>query len=281
MPQQLTETEVQAFTRDGILFPMPVFERDEIGDRLSRLETIETRMAGRLPPAMNVKSHLLIPWLWDMVHDPRIVERVASLLGPDILCWAAGFFSKAGASSDFVAWHQDTTYWGLSSSQALTAWIAFTPSNADNGCMRVVPGRHHRPLSHREHSAAANMLARQEELEEVVNENDAIDVVLAPGEMSLHDGLAVHGSRPNSSGSRRVGFAIRYIAGHLETVGHRSCATLVRGRDHGHFDLEQRPEGEFDAAALAHHGASLRRWMKLVFRDTGQACRPPDRRPTA
>jgi Phytanoyl-CoA dioxygenase (PhyH) len=267
MPQQLSQAEAERFGRDGVLFPVSVMERDEVDDRLRRLEEIESRMAGRLPPAMNLKSHLLVPWIWDLVHDPRIVDSVESLLGPDILCWGTSFFNKQAHSPDYVPWHQDATYWGLSAPVAVTAWVALTPSVPENGCMRVVPGTHSRQLAHADNLGAANMLARQEELVVAVDEDEAVDVVLEPGQMSLHHVLIVHGSKPNGSDLRRVGLAIRYIAGHVETVGDRNWAALVRGRDHGHFDLEQEPQGEFDPGAMARHAAILRRSMKVVFRE--------------
>lgn len=270
MAEVLSEAQVERFAQDGFVFPIPVMTPDEAGDRLRRLEAIEGGMAGRLPPAMNLKSHLLVPWLWDLVHDPRIVDPVERLLGSDILCWGTSFFNKQPNTADYVPWHQDATYWGLSAPRAVTAWVALTPSAPVNGCMRVVPGTHQHQLAHGDNFSDTNMLARQEEVLVEVDEREAVDVILAPGEMSLHDVLIVHGSNPNTSSQRRVGYAIRYIAGDLETVGERNWAALVRGRDHGHFELEERPESEFDPAAMRRHTAILRRSMKVIFRGARQ-----------
>lgn len=275
MAKRLSDREISQFERDGILFPIPVFDRAEIDDRRARFEAIEANRAGRLPPSLNLKAHLVVPWLWDMVHDARILDAVEDVLGPNILCWAASFFAKGIDDPHHVPWHQDATYWGLSEPRAVTAWVAFTPSVRENGCMRVVPGTHARQIDHRDTRDRFNMLPGREEIAVDVDEADAVDVVLAPGEMSLHHLLLIHGSEPNRAGYRRIGFAIRYIAGDLhQTGGIRGSATLVRGRDFGNFDLEQAPEGEFHPDAVARNNAILKTWMKMVLPKPGTAKAP-------
>jgi hypothetical protein len=58
--------------------------------------------------------------------------------------------------------------------------------------------------------------------------------------MSIHDMRLVHGSGPNRSDERRLGFAIRYVATHVRQTGpRRDTAILVRGTDRfGNFDPE-------------------------------------------
>jgi hypothetical protein len=103
-----------------------------------------------------------------------------------------------------------------------------------------------------------------------VDEGEAADIILAPGEMSLHHVLIVHGSAPNSSADRRIGFAIRYIPTRVrQTAGPRDSATLVRGEDrYGHFDLEPRPDGDLDPSMLALHAEISDRQVKILYRGT-------------
>lgn len=263
---RLTQSELDRFSRDGFLFPIKVLEPREAGDCLARLEAMESRRTGRLSPLFNAKPHLLVPWLWDLVHDPRIVDRVEALLGPDILCLGTSFISKSPGDSRYVAWHQDITYWGLTSADAVTAWLALTPSVPESGCVRAVPGTHRQCFAHTDSGDSANLLGRREKMIEKVEGSEAIDFVLAPGEMSLHHCLAVHGSAPNHSQLRRVGFAIRYIPGaNTLRTGARNSATLVRGRNLGNFSLEKAPEGEFHPAAVARHSGIVRDGMRIVF----------------
>jgi non-haem Fe2+, alpha-ketoglutarate-dependent halogenase len=266
---KLTTDGIARFERDGIAFPLPVFGEDEIGERFRALQALEQERAGRLPPLLNFKPYLLVPWLWEMIHDARIVDPVQDLLGEDILCWEASFFSKAPGDGAFVTWHQDATYWGLSENIGVTAWVAFTPSTRESGCMRVVAGSHRSALTHRTVEASGNMLPLREAVAPPVDESKAVDVELAPGEMSLHHPMVVHGSAPNASANRRVGLAIRYISARIRQRGEaRGTAVLVRGRDHGHFDLEQPPEAPFHPEARARHAVLLRRWMTIVKAET-------------
>jgi non-haem Fe2+, alpha-ketoglutarate-dependent halogenase len=264
--RHLDAEDVARYRREGFLAPLPVMAEAEMAQRLAWLGEIEAQRAGRLAPTHNVKVHLLIPFLWELVHDPRILDPVEDLLGPDLLVWAASFFDKRPGEPSHVPWHQDATYWGLSAPEAVTAWVAFTPSRPENGCMRVSPRTHHAALAHGDTGDRSNMLPGRETVLVDVDEANAVDIVLRPGEMSLHDVLLIHGSQPNQSGLRRCGLAIRYIPAHLATrEGWRGTATLVRGRDHGHFDLEQAPEAPFGPAATARYATILRSWMRGVF----------------
>jgi len=265
MSRSLGPEEIARFESDGVVFPLPVFGAGEIGGHYAALKVLEQARAGRLSPLLNFKPYLLIPWLWDMIHDERILDAVEPLIGTDIICWEASFFSKEPNDAAFVSWHQDATYWGLSENIGVTAWIAFTPSTRENGCMRIIKGSHTQALAHATGDDPANMLPFREQVESAVDESHAIDIVLAPGEMSLHHPMVVHGSAPNTSQHRRLGLAIRYIsAGVGQRAEMRGSAVLVRGQDRGHFDLEQRPSGTLEAQDRSRHAELFRRWMKIV-----------------
>lgn len=268
----MTPEDRTRYQEQGYLAPLRALPEAEMAGCLHRLEQVEAARGGRIGAVHNIKLHLLLPWVWNLVHDRRIVDPVADLLGPDLLCWAAGFFDKRPGEPHHVPWHQDATYWGLTEPQALTAWIAFTPSGPQNGGVRFVPGTHRAPLRHRDTGDRTNMLPGREEVAVEVDEAKAVDIVLSPGEMSLHHLLLVHGSAPNLTGERRCGLAIRYIAGHLgRTSGARGTATLVRGQDHGGFTLEQAPEGPFHPAATERYRDIVRIWTCGVFDEIGNS----------
>lgn len=271
MANHLSAEQRERFLRDGFLFPVRALEAREAADYLARLEAIESKGAGRLSPLYNAKPHLLIPWLWDLVRDPRILDCVEDMLGPDILCWGTSFISKSAADARYVAWHQDATYWGLEVPEAVTAWVALTPSLPDNGCVRAIPRSHLGAFPHTDSGDRANLLGRGEKMVADVDESEAVDFVLSPGEMSLHHCLAVHGSARNISSVRRVGFAIRYISSRNGQKGKaRNTATLVRGRNLGRFELEIGPERDFDPAAVARHPEIVRRGMNIIFEGAPQ-----------
>ena len=82
-------------------------------------------------------------FIWQIAKHPKILDGIEQLIGPDILLLATHFFCKYGPQkNEFVAWHQDITYWGLEPPLAITAWYAIDDSNTENGCMRVIPSTH-------------------------------------------------------------------------------------------------------------------------------------------
>jgi hypothetical protein len=239
------------------VFPIRVLDPDQAQDLRRRFEALVEWVAARTAGPTNIRPHLLLKWADDLIRDPRVLDPVESVLGPNILCWASGFFAKSPGDGRYVSWHQDATHWSLSSDEAVTAWIALTPSTQETGCLRVVPGSHRTRFAHRDTFAGGNMLSRGQEIAVDVDEAQAVDVVLQPGEMSLHHALLCHGSNPNRGGDWRIGLTVRYVPTHLKKLAPvRSTATLVRGIDaYGHFEPEQRPRADFAPEAVAYHDA--------------------------
>ncbi len=192
------------------------------------------------------------------------------MIGPNILCWSTSFFVKEPHDPSFVSWHQDATYWGLNSPDVVTAWVALSPSTIPAGAMRVMLGTHREQVTHRDTYDQNNLLTRGQEVSVEVDETKAVDLVLEPGEMSLHHVLIVHGSEPNRADDRRIGFAIRYVPTYVKQIaGERDSAVLVRGvDDYHHFDLEERPDGDMTPAAIARHQAITERQVKVLYRGT-------------
>ena len=170
--------------------------------------------------------------LTDICRKPAILDlrrRARSVLTS--LVWGANFFLKEPRSDAYVSWHQDATYWGLEPADIVTAWVAFTPSTVESGCMRVVPGTHQLAIvEHRETWEADNLLSRGQEIAVEVDVEKVVDVVLAPGEMSLHHVKIAHNSEPNRSAQRRIGFAIRYVAAHVKQAGRRRDKAMLVAR---------------------------------------------------
>jgi ectoine hydroxylase-related dioxygenase (phytanoyl-CoA dioxygenase family) len=271
MPKSLTETEIAAYEREGYLAPVPVMSEAEARELRATLERIEAGMGGPLRGDLRHKAHLLFPFLADLIRHPAILDAIEDVLGPDILCWNTNFFIKEAETPSFVSWHQDSTYWGLSSPDVCTAWVALTPSNLDNGAMAVIPASHMMDqIPHRDTFDRHNLLTRGQEIAVEVDESAGVPLVLRPGEMSLHHVRLVHGSPPNPSNDRRIGFAIRYIPTSIRQLEGSDSATLVRGEDrYGHFELEPRPERDMQDDMLALHHRLTGRAAQILYRGTG------------
>lgn len=273
MPKILTPAQIAAYQTEGYLAPVKVMDEVEAVKLRRTLETLEAGMGGPLRGDIRHKAHLLFPFLADLVRHPAILDAIEDVLGPDLLCWNTNFFIKEADTPSFVSWHQDSTYWGLSSPDVCTAWVALTPSDLDNGAMAVIPRSHTKDqIPHRDTFDRHNLLTRGQEIAVEVDEADAVPLVLRPGEMSLHHVRLVHGSPPNPSGDRRIGFAIRYIPTSIYQVEGTDSATLVRGTDrYSHFELEPRPERDMQDDMLELHRRLTERAAQILYKGTGVA----------
>ena len=268
----LSDADVARYREDGFVFPVPAIAAGEAADLLAWLDDLEARHAdldakARRHRLLRFKPHVRYTRLDRVVHHPAILDAVEHLIGPDILVWASAFFIKDARDPAFVSWHQDSATYGLDGTDLVTAWIAVTPAGPGNAGMRFAPGTHRAgPCAHRDTEAPDNMLSRGETVELAIDERAAVDVVLAPGEMSLHHIDLAHSSLANGSDSRRIGYAVRYFTPTMRPRRGEASAMLARGRDrHGHFTLEPRPRADDDPAALAAWQTALDLRERAVF----------------
>lgn len=263
MPKVLSDAQVARYHSAGYHFPLSALAANEATSLRSRYESQAALIRGR----NNQKPHLLFTWIDQLIRSPAILDAVEDLLGPDLLCWSSQFFAKPAGDAGYVSWHQDATYWGLSSPEVTTAWVALSPSTVESGCMQVIAGTHTSQVAHEDKFDEKNLLSRGQEVTVQVDRSQAVNVELQPGEFSLHHVLLFHGSEPNRSTDARIGFAIRYVPTHVfQRSGTRESATLVRGVDrYGHFDPEQPPEADMHPDAVARHGAIIDRQLKILY----------------
>ena len=270
----LTLQQQAAYRDRGYHFPVRALAADEAAGPCSTFlaycEHHRERMEKLLPRdrrAFLCETHFFLRWVYQLASHPRVLDAVESVLGPNILVWSSQWFPKFPGDKAFVSWHQDATYWGLHPLNVTTAWIALSESTPQNGCMRVVPGTHKTPqLPQRETYGADNMLSRGQEIAVDVDEAQAVDLALRPGEFSLHHVAIVHGSGPNISDVPRIGLAVRYVSPDVvHDTPERDLVFLVRGTDEwGHFEVTDPPERDmaFDeskvhAEAMARKGRNL------------------------
>jgi non-haem Fe2+, alpha-ketoglutarate-dependent halogenase len=273
MPKLLSPSEIEQYRDQGFIHPIRVMSKTEAAALRARLERYERETDGPLKGSFRHKSHLLFTWLAELVRHPRILDAVDDLYGGDLLCWSSNFFIKERESPAFVSWHQDSTYWGLDRPDVVSAWVAFTPASDANGAMRVIPGSHKLDqITHRDTFAKHNLLTRGQEIAVDVDEREAVTIALEPGEMSLHHVRLVHGSPPNLSEDRRIGFAIRYVPTSVRQIAGTDSATLVRGVDRfGHFESEPLPSADLDPAMLELHRQITERNAQILYRGTDVA----------
>src|SRR5215471_9886398 len=156
---KLTPEELVRFRRDGYIGPFNLYSPD---DAAKRYRTIRAELFNRehavydLPPTSpiaNYDRHLDVNLLSEHVCRAEIVERVSSILGPDVVCWRSEMFPKY-PGDEGTDWHQADTYAHASGKPqviwpgeekaggAITVWTAFTEATEENGCLRFILGTH-------------------------------------------------------------------------------------------------------------------------------------------
>lgn len=170
--------------------------------------------------------------------DPRILDLVESVIGPDIIFWASALFCKPPGDGMELPWHQDGQYWPIDPPATVTVWIALDAADIGNGSMRYVPGSHkvgyyNHTTSDRKDVALNVMLD-----DPAFDDSAARNVTLEPGQMSVHDVYLVHGSAANRSDRRRSGLTLRYMP---STAHYNRETSLGGGSTHAPVEFANRP----------------------------------------
>ncbi len=267
MGKRLTSAQIAGFHKDGYIAPCRAVSEREAGEYFRRIEGFEERTGLPAEGSLKIKAHLASPWMVDLACNPGILDVVEDLIGPDILLFRSSLFAKNAHDPGFVSWHQDSLYYGQVPSACVTAWVAFTDSHPGNGCLRVIRGSHlDGNREHEERKVPNNLLARGHTVIDV-NEDDAVDLTLHPGEFSVHHERTVHGSMPNDSDGRRIGLAFFYGPTHVSSVRGRRNAVLVRGVDeYRHWDEETLPRYDLDPVTMADLGHVFKRYEAGEFK---------------
>jgi ectoine hydroxylase-related dioxygenase (phytanoyl-CoA dioxygenase family) len=234
----LTDIDVEFFRAEGYLLP----ERQLFGpDRLDALEAIfDEHLAdkgSKLSDELDT-PHFRDSRLLDFLLSDEVLDTVEPLVGPDIALWTSHFISKDPYTGRATPWHEDSAFWNgrLSAyDRIVTVWLALSPSNRENGCMRVIPG------SHLSGGFSDNYVPTDRSVKTFhaelagVDESKAVDFELSRGQFSLHDGRIIHGAEPNVSSVRRTGYTMRYFPASVRVLPVEQNAGwrlwLARGKD--------------------------------------------------
>jgi non-haem Fe2+, alpha-ketoglutarate-dependent halogenase len=250
MAKLLSESQRQQYRSDGVVFPLRVLTIEEVRRFRAASDELENRLGGK-PRTVEVRQmHLHFPWACNLALHPRVLDAVEDVLGPNLLVWATELFTKhPGDAAVSIGWHQDRPYMGFEAGATTSAWIALADSTPANGCMRAVPGPgRHQATRTESADDRCNPQQKCRVTAVKVNEEQVVDIVLRAGEMSLHDIDIVHGSGPNHSEEKRIGFVVRYVTPEARPLEGRPPAILARGDDSGgHFQLVDPPR-ETDAS---------------------------------
>jgi len=201
---------LKQYERDGYVIFRGVLDADLIAEVDAHIDWLIKRYPDKRPEALDTWAVKDDPFWVRLVSDQRLLDVAERFIGPDIALFASHYICKPPKTGQAVLWHQDGAYWPLEPMKVVTLWLAVNEVTPENGCMRVVPGTHRTQLTAtRERRDVDNVLASETELE--VDESDAVDIVLDPGDVEVHHPNIIHGSNANTSDRWRKGLTIRYI----------------------------------------------------------------------
>ena len=244
-PKRLTAEQIDRYNTQGFVQPFDIFPGDEIAAIRDRIDRHMDDLGAEGAYGINCYQARLSS-LWDIATDPRILDHVEDLIGPNILCWATAILSKKPHDPKAVPWHQDASFWALSPARTVTVWLAIDDADEANSAMRFIPGTHDKgalPVATTEggtnvfHKGTANADAM----------GTPFTNNLKAGQISMHADMLVHGSRANVSDRRRCGFTLRYCPPEVritdETWARGVEAILCRG-DAGDWRTHPRPRND-------------------------------------
>lgn len=251
---------VDRYQRDGFVSPVRIIPEAEVGRHRSALELAEAEVG---PLHYQDKMHTVLTSPLELATHPVMLDTVEQLLGPDILLYNVVYIVKEPGSAAHVAWHQDLTYWGFDNDLQVSAWLALSPATTDSGAMMMIPGSHTGGrLVHSVGTGGPNVLDNDQYVSGV-DDSEAVQCPLVPGEASFHHGWTLHASRPNTSSDRRIGLNIQYLHPSMrQTLHDQDTAMLVRGTDdHGNFGDDIPATGNLEPLAMvrrAEQGALIK-----------------------
>mgnify|MGYP002630940362 FL=1 len=269
MPKVLTKEQIEQYHDEGFISPVRVISENEALSIKNQLEQVEADFPDEINAQSRNNLHLSFAFLDALAHNTIIVDAMEDLIGPDIALWASVMFIKEPSSKQYVSWHQDATYMGLDSIDFPTPWIALSPSNRDTGCMTMISGSHHSEIQiHKDTFAENNILTRGQVIPEV-DKSKAIDLILEPGEMSIHHGAIIHGSQPNNSDQRRIGFSLQsYVPPSIKQVVGKNIWTHIRGKkrqDNDGIELD-RPKYNMDPITVEQRRVAEENLSKILYK---------------
>jgi non-heme Fe2+,alpha-ketoglutarate-dependent halogenase len=272
MPGLLSKQQIDLYHEQGYLSPIEVMSEDEALTYKNMLEQAEQDYSDQINSENRNNPHLSFTFLDELVHHPVILDAVEDLIGPDISLWGSVLFIKDPQSAGFVSWHQDATYMGIKPHEFVTPWLALTHSNRENGCMSMIPGSHKGHIrDHEETFADDNLLTRGQKINHV-DESKAVDLILRPGQMSLHHARVIHGSQPNRSNNRRIGFAMQaYMPPPARQVLGENYWLEIRGKIFPEDCISlQRPCFDMDPQGVERRRLVNDNWANILYQGADQ-----------
>ena len=206
----LSKLQLEQYENDGYVIPdfkMPEYLLKKIEERHDKLLDTHPEFKNYCPAILHYDESFI-----EFCKNEIILNYVEQILGSDFALWNSSFFAKPAINGHATPWHQDGQYWPIRPLATCTVWLAIDDANVENGCLRFIKGSHKdKKLKNHNVNDNKNLTLNQELDEEEYNENDAVNLILKRGQISLHDVYLVHGSEANKSSMARRAITMRFM----------------------------------------------------------------------
>ena len=240
---------LKKYNYEGFITKIPIISKDKALIHRNILENAENRI-GSLH--YKTKVHTILKSPWEIANNKKILDIVEKIIGPNILLHNVTYIIKEPQSLSHVSWHQDLTYWGFSSDDQVSVWLALSPSSKESGCMQMIPESHKWGIFEHKNTEDNNNVLSSGQTVENIDDKKSVYCDLLAGEASFHHGWILHKSNPNISDDRRIGLNIQYLATNVRQLKHnRDSAICVRGKDeYKNFSSDKPANNDLDPIAL-------------------------------
>lgn len=242
----LTADQIDHYNREGFVQPFDIFDATEITRIRSYVNGLMDDMGEEGSYGINCYQARL-SGLWKIATDPRILDHVQDIIGPNIICWASAILSKKPHDPKQVPWHQDASFWSLSPARTVTVWLAIDDADESNSAMRFLPRSHTQGRIETTSMGADSVFHKGINVTEDMG--DPFTNSLKAGQISMHADMLVHGSLANVSDRRRCGLTLRYCPPESRIVDDEWSrgveAIICRGSDpSGHWKHHPCPDND-------------------------------------
>ena len=267
-PSVLTREQINHYNDMGYIAPIDLFDTHEISEIRAYFDEL-------LPKALSAgwnsyeitNRHKHCRGVWDIVTSSRLLDYVQDLLGETLIIRHSHFFAKLPRDGKRVSWHQDASYWPLSPSKVVSAWLAIDDADIGNGALQIIPRSHlNAQLPFRESAPEENNVLNQTVGSPEQYGDAPVALELKAGQISLHSDWLLHSSEPNVSTRRRCGLAMRFLASDVRAYqGWNQHSIVCRGIEPtGHWANHPRPEGEFVPVKESEDDLTSHEWAQAV-----------------
>ena len=270
----LSDQQMDFYKQNGYVSPIDILSPQEAIEVREEIEIIENKYPDILEGIGRNYVHIISPLFNKICLNNKMLDAVESIIGKNILICGTTLFIKNANEKEFVSFHQDAKYIGLEPHNWVTAWVAITDANENNGCMKMWPGTHKQELKYHNEKFdynSGNLLTRGQTVENVPLEKTE-SVILNEGQMSLHHPRIVHGSGINKSKKRRIGFVIQsYIGTNVKQVLGKMYVQLVRGKDNFNYHQKtNKPIKTMEKKAVKIRKKAMEELSKIFYNETTQ-----------